>query len=495
MNRYTNIFILFVIVQFVVAGISRLNAQDTHNLGELTLEDCIQIAQEQSPEAESARYSLIASRWNYRSYRANLLPGLELSGNAPNYQKSIFSNRLDDGTIVYQSQVQSDANTRLALSQNVALTGGNISVSTGIQRLGIFAGENSYLWGSTPLVVGLQQPLFQFNRLKWRTRIEPLQYEIAQKQYIQNMEEIAQRATEFFFEVYLAQVNLENARFNVERNDSIYTINNTRFDVGDIAETDLLQSELELKNAKARLNNARINYDRVLGEFKVFLGYDKDVVMDLESPGEPPVITPRVDRAVQLALENNNEALRYQLQELVADRDYAQAKSQSNLQMTLSANYGLNQSSENFADLYNDPENSQFLTVGFQIPIFNWGQFQAEIKAAKNQQRETDNSITYQRKQFVQEIEYQVNEFLQLRNQVLLAAQSDTIALRRYEVAQTLYLVGDIDITTLFIAQRQKDDAREAYIRELRRFWVGLYNLRSLTLFNFRENRPIQHEM
>lgn len=495
MLRANAVSLLAIFALLLTFSATGLKAQQEQGVGTLTLQDAIEIAQDQSPEARLARFRMISGRWQYRAYRANLLPGLRLTGDAPNYSKSIFSNTLDDGTVVFQSQIQSQASTELSVNQSLPLTGGTLSLSSQLSRLGVFAGEDSYLWGSTPLEVRLNQPLFQFNQLKWQNETEPLQYEIAQKQFVQTMEEIAEETASQFFDVYLAQVQLENARFNVERNDSIYTIAQKRYEVGDIAETNLLQSELELRNAEVNRNNAQINYRRTLNEFKIFLGYTTDVNLDLDPPEELPEISLQVDRAVQLALENNNEALQYELQEVVADREYARAKSQSNLQMNIQANYGLNQTSTEFADLYQDPENSQFLTMTFQIPLFNWGRQRALVNQARNNQQETATQISYQRRQFVQDVEYQVGEFLQLRNQVQLAAQADTIALHRYEVAQTRYLVGDIDIEFLFQAQRQKDDARVAYIRELRRYWVGLYNLRSLTLYNFRENHPIDHEL
>lgn len=194
-----------------------------------------------------------------------------------------------------------------------------------------------------------------------------------------------------------------------------------------------------------------------------------------------------------MAIENNSEALSYRLNELQADRNYAQAKSESNFTATLQANYGLNQTSAEFSELYQNPENRQFITVGFEIPIFNWGKQQAQINAARNQQREVANSIEFQRRQFNQQVEYTVSQFLQLKDQVLLAAQSDTIAQRRYDVAQNRYLIGKIDITNLFIAQNEKDAARQEYIRALRDFWTGWYELRQLTLYDFRDGEPIRY--
>ncbi|WP_340105103.1 TolC family protein [Rhodohalobacter sp. 8-1] len=491
MNSYFRLGLIFLSLSVFYPA--TLAAQDL-NLGTLSLQESIEIAQENSPVARANRYSLISSRWAYQSFKADLYPSLSLSGDAPNFNKSIIPIRLNDGTLTFVSERQSDASASISIDQNILPTGGRLSLSTGITRLGIFKDESTYRWQSTPLVIGLQQPLFQFNELKWRNRLEPLRNEIAQKEFVQEMEALAVQVTAGFFDIYLARINVENAEFNVARNDSIYTISQGRYRVGNIAENDLLQTELELRNAESSLTRSRIDYQRALNNFKILLGYTTDVTLDLEAPDELPDVDVNIDLAKQLAYENNSEALTYRFNEIAANRDFEQAKKQAGFSATLQANYGLNQTSENFSDLYSNPENRQFVTVGFNIPIFNWGKARAEVNSARNQQRQVANSIEYQRNQFLQEVEYQVSQFLQLKDQVLLAAQSDTIAQRRYDVAQNRYLIGKIDITNLFIAQNEKDSARQAYIQTLGDYWRGWYALRQLTLYNFRKNAMITYQ-
>lgn len=486
------IFVLLFLSFFVSY---QVKAQNNEGLGQLELEKCIVIAQDQSAVANAARYALIASRWQYKSFKADLLPSLSLSGDAPNYNKNIFSNVQDDGRVVFSSRTQSEASASMSLRQNILPTGGTLSLSSGITKLGIFQNENTYLWQSTPMVVGLRQPIFQFNSLKWRNKTEPLRFEIAEKEYVQEMENIALTVTQRFFDVYLAKINMQNARFNVARNDSIYQISKGRYNVGSIAENDLLQSELALRNAESSLTSAQIEYDRVLSEFKILLGYSTTVSLELKEPELLPEIQVDVEKARRFALENNSESLTYRLNEIQADQQLAQAKSEASLGATLNIDYGLNQTSSNFSDLYQDPENRQFVTVGFDVPIFNWGKQRAQINAARNQQREVDNSVQFQRRQFIQQVEYSVSRFKQLRGQVKIAAQADTIAQRRYDVAQNRYLIGKIDITNLFIAQNEKDSARQAYIRALRTLWTGWYELRQLTLYNFLEDQPITYDL
>lgn len=456
-----------------------------------TLEESIDYAKVNSPLSRAARYSMLSAKWRFKSFRADLLPSFSLTGDAPNYNKSIFSNILDNGTVVFSSRTQSEASAALSIDQNIMPTGGRLSVSSGITRLGIFKDENSYLWQSTPLVASLTQPIFQFNSLKWRNRTEPLRYQIAQKQYVEDMEDIAFTVTQNFFDLLLAKINVEVAEFNVTVNDSIYNISQGRFQVGNIAQNELLQSELEYRNARASLTTAVLDYQRAEENFKALLGIDDLTPIEIEVPTVAPEIDVDVNQALNLALESNSTSLEFELNELLADQAYDQARKSTGFSATLRASYGLNQTSTDFQDLYEDPENRQFFTVGFEIPLFNWGKNLAEIRSARNEQMETANTIAFQRLQFELDVKSTVREFPQLRDQVELARVSDEIAARRYDVAKNRYLIGSIDVTDLFIAQNQKDSSRRNFIQSLRTYWIGYYNLRRLTLYDFEQEAPI----
>ncbi len=192
---------LYAILIWISVIAMSANAQsNTFDLGTLTLKRCVSIAQENSPLAKSARSALVASKWQYRSFQADLLPSFSLSGNAPNFNKSLIPNTLDNGQLIFSSRRQSNATTSLSISQNIMPTGGTLSLSSGVTRLGIFNNENTYLWQSTPMVLSYQQPIFQFNNLKWQDRLQPLQYRIAKKQFVQQMEGIAMTVTQRFFE-------------------------------------------------------------------------------------------------------------------------------------------------------------------------------------------------------------------------------------------------------------------------------------------------------
>ena len=482
------IFLSIVISQTVVA-------QSTEEIHVLSLEETIDLAIEMSPLSRSARYALIANQWRYQSFRADRLPGLSATGNAPNYTRAFRDNFNPDGTTSLIYTQQSNASIGLSIDQPIMPTGGNLSVSTGITRLGIFANENTYLWSSTPMVIGYRQPLFQFNELRWRNRIEPLQLQIAQTQYVEAMEQLSLTVIQRYFDVLLSKINLDIAEFNVAVNDSIYNISQGRYNVGNIAENDLLQTELQLRNAESSLTQAELNYKQQLDNFRLVLGLSPGAPIDVEIPEEIPQFMVDEELALAMARRHNSMYLNFEMQTLEADRNLDMATKQSSFSATIQANYGLNQTSENFNDLYQEPLSQQFVTLNFQIPIFNWGKQRAEVNFARNTQRQVADDIAFEQAQFDQQVQNMVAEFRQLNDQVALAELSERIADRRYEVTRNRYRIGQIDITNLFIAQNERDAALRNYIQTIRNYWISVYNMRRLTLYDFEQGAVIRHEL
>jgi outer membrane protein TolC len=459
----------------------------------LTLEDAIGIAQRQSPAARIAMSRYQQRNWDYRAFRAQLYPRLVLQGNAPGVNRTINPITQGDGTVLFQAQNQLRSSVNLAVNQSIPLTGGNLFVQSGINRVDLFLDNspNTIFYQSSPLLVGLNQPLFQFNDQRWNMRTEDLRHEITDKQYHESMEEVAIENTRRFFEVYIAKMNVDNARLNVAINDTIYTISGGRFEVGRIAENELLQSELALLNSETALANAQLEYDRAVRNLKLHLNLPQDVPLEVIPPHEVPQLVIDVDFAVAEALKNRSDRFAFDLQEMEADREISRARHASRLSANMSATFGLNQRADNVPDVYRHLLDQQTFNVTFQIPIIQWGRASSELKAAEANRREVETSIDLQRRSLEQDIYFQTLRFLQLQTQVALAAKADTIADRRFDVARNRYLIGNIDITNFLIAQSEKDNARFAYIRTLSDYWVSYYQFRRLTMYDFEQNEEI----
>lgn len=139
------------------------------------------------------------------------------------------------------------------MTQQVPGIGGSFFVSSSLSHLSV-TGSNSFTtWSSAPVSVGLRQDVFKPNVAGWDRREEVVRSELAERSYLEAREDIAVQTAAQFFDVFAARMALENAIENSAVNDTLYTVNKGRFEVGKIGENDLLQSELALLRARTTL--------------------------------------------------------------------------------------------------------------------------------------------------------------------------------------------------------------------------------------------------
>jgi outer membrane protein TolC len=216
----------------------------------LTLQDAIRMAQQQGPAAQVARSNRDAAHWRDRAFNARLLPQLFLTGDAANLDHGINPILFPDGTTQFINQSQNQSSLSLGFSQAIPLTGGTISIGSEVSRIDQFGDQNARYYQTTPVVVGLQQELFRPRAIVWDKRVQSLSATVAERGYLEAREDVAGQTADAFFDLYAQEMALANATTNVAVNDTLYTLNKGRFEVGKIGENDLLKSELALLRAR-----------------------------------------------------------------------------------------------------------------------------------------------------------------------------------------------------------------------------------------------------
>ncbi|MEJ2003470.1 MAG: TolC family protein, partial [Cyclobacteriaceae bacterium] len=292
-----------------------------------TLEEIIQRAKAQSPAAKQAETRRENRYWQYRLFRSNYNPQLRLNGNAPDYNRDFFSNRQDDGTIVFQGREQINSFVNLGIEQPIPWTGGNVSVNTNLSHFKDF--ERDLTQFNTTLVnIRLYQPLFGFNDLKWDKRTEPLRFEESRREYVETMEFISRQATERFFTFLDAQINLQIAQFNLANNDTIYKIEMGRYNIGTTSKDKLLQVELQLLRSQQDVAQARLDLETARLDLRTFIGLNEDVDIELILPTDIPQFEVAFPEALQYAKDNRSDFLQFERRRIEAEREVAQARSQ-----------------------------------------------------------------------------------------------------------------------------------------------------------------------
>lgn len=461
----------------------------------MTLTDVIYTAHEQSPSALVAKHNFLGNYWAYRSYKAQFLPSLNLGVTLGNFNRSLMAlQNSETGNIKYVENNNMRNNLTLSLDQNIALTGGKVSVFTQLNRLDQYAPERNITYNSQPINITYIQPLRAFNSLKWQKKTQPKEYEKAKRSYLETMEDITVTATSLFFNALLSQRNLERAQKNYQNTETLYRIAKERFELGKVTKSELLQLELRLLNDGLSINQSQLNLDMNQLKLKSYLGYNESVQLELVLPDSIPELALNVSEVVDLSYANSSFGLSQELSVLYAEQSVAEAKANRGLSATLSAQFGLTQQNESFKYAYKNPMDQEIISLGLSLPIMDWGLGKGRVKTAKSRENVVRTQTNQEDTEHRQDIMIKVVQFNNQIRQCKISAMADSVAEQRYEMVMERFINGTADVTDLNTAQSEKDEAANRYIQELNNYWSYYYNIRRLTLFDYISRTNISAE-
>ena len=457
----------------------------------LSLDECILMARRQSVAALVALGELKSAYWEWRSYKAELLPEVSLSANVPTYNKRYSTYQREDGTHSYVRNDYMELDGSLHVSQKIGLTGGTISVESSLDWLrqmsgDVSGGKNQFM--SMPIALTLSQPLFGVNNLKWNRRIEPLRYREAKASFLTETEEVAMRAISLFFNLLLANENVRIAEQNMLNAEKLYEVAKAKREMGTISQNDVLQMRLQMLNAQSALTSTESSRKARMFELKVFLDVEDDIEPIV--PEDIPNVTLVYEDVLNHALENNAFANTMRRRQLEADYSVAYAKGNQR-NVTLYAQIGYTGTASRMNDAYRDLLSKEVVQVGVSLPLLDWGKRRGQVKVAESNREIVRNQVRQQSQEFRQNLFVLTEQFNHQQQQLRIAEEADTIARRRYHTNVETFKIGSISTLELSDAQTAKDEARQNRISQLFNYWYYYYQLRSITLWDFENNRNI----
>lgn len=478
-----------IILLTLIACGTLMTAAAQERTMELTLQQTIERAREQSPDAQTARHSFRSAYWNYKYYRANYLPALKLTSD-PYLNRAINKITLNDGSMKFVEQNLLSTDLTLSLTQNIPWTGGTLFVETSAQRLDLFS-DNTTSWQTSPINIGYSQALFGYNSLKWDKRIEPLRYQEAKKKYIETLELVAAQATQKFFALATAQSNFEIATTNYANADTLYIYAQGRYNIGTITENEMLQLELNKLTEETNQMNAGIEVENCMQELRSYLGIQEDIMLKVEVSNHVPNLQIDLTSALMTARANSPDILNMQRRKLESESNVANARANAGLKADLYVRFGLTQTGEKLQDAYHSPLDQQYVTLGISLPILDWGRGKGRVRVARSNRDLVYTQVEQDKTDFELNVRKLVKQFNLQAQRVHIAARTDETAQRRADVARRLYILGKSTVLDLNASIAEKDTSRRNYITALYNYWSLYYTLRSLTLYNFELDAPL----
>lgn len=449
----------------------------------LSLDDCIMMARRQSIDAAVALGELRSAYWQWRSYRADLLPEVSLQGTAPSWNKRYSSYQQADGSLSFVRNDYLGLDGAVNITQKLWPTGGTLSVESSLDYLhqsGSGGSGNQFM--SLPVAVTLSQPLFSVNHLKWNRRIEPLRYREAQARFLTETEQVAMQAISLYFGLLLAGEQVNIARQNLQTAEKLYEVAQAKRRMGTISENDVLQLRLDVLTARSALTNSESTRHARQFALRSFL----DVEADIEPvvPEDVPQVRLDYDNVLNHALQNN--ALATTMRRRQMEADYAVASARANRQsINLYAQLGYTGTGDNMNSAYRNLLSNEVVSVGITVPLLDWGKRKGQRRMAESNRDIIQGQLRQQAQDFRQDIFILTEQFNNQAEQLRIACEADTIARRRYHTNVETFKIGSISTLELSDAQKSKDQARQNRIQQLFNYWYYYYQLRSIALWDF----------
>ena len=449
----------------------------------LSLDDCIAMARRQSIDAAVALGELRSAYWQWRSYRADLLPEVSLQGTAPSWNKRYSSYQQADGSLSFVRNDYLGLDGAVNITQKLWPTGGTLSVESSLDYLhqsGSGGSGNQFM--SLPVAVTLSQPLFSVNHLKWNRRIEPLRYREAQARFLTETEQVAMQAISLYFGLLLAGEQVNISKQNLQTAEKLYEVAQAKRRMGTISENDVLQLRLDVLTARSALTNSESNRQTRQFALRSFL----DVEADIEPvvPEDVPQVCLDYDNVLNHALQNN--ALATTMRRRQMEADYAVASARANRQsINLYAQLGYTGTGDNMNSAYRNLLSNEVVSVGITVPLLDWGKRKGQRRLAESNRDIIQGQLRQQSQDFRQDIFILTEQFNNQAEQLRIACEADTIARRRYHTNVETFKIGSISTLELSSAQTAKDQARQNRIQQLFNYWYYYYQLRSIALWDF----------
>lgn len=226
-----------------------------------------------------------------------------------------------------------------------------------------------------------------------------------------------------------------------------------------------------------------------------FLGYSSKENLQLSIDTVIPEYIVNYEEALSYAKELNSIQIQQKRRAFEADMNVARVKSNNRFNFNLNATFGLSQTAETIEGAYENPQNQEYVSLGVNIPILQWGAGRGRIKQAQANAELVKSTIEQETIDFEQDIYEKVASYNLNRKQLMISERAREVAEKRFEVSKQRYLLGKILITDLQIAQSEKDNALLSYMNAFRVFWQSYYELRRITHYDFEAKTMIEPKL
>jgi outer membrane protein TolC len=461
----------------------------------ITLEEAMNIAIKNSPDILKSELNMTISRENLNASLAATKSLFKFQLTPFNYnQNRTFFAPLGKWITTQTKSISGD----FVVSQPVVFTDGRITLHNELS----FRDESSDLESasefkgfSNNLYLSYSQPLFTYNKIRMQIDQLKLALENATLSYAIQRLYLERAVNQYFYMVYQRKLALTVAEDENKNQQTSYDIIKSKVEGGLSAMEEFYQAELNLTTSKSNLQNARVNLDNAKDDFKQYIGIPLNQEFDIETNIEFKEVLLDLNKAIQNGLDTRMELRQHEISIENSRDQLVVAKATNEFAGNVDLSIGLIGENEALARVYDKPTRTPQVTVGFNIPLWDWGERKSRIKATEATIESANITLEEEHNNIILGIRKVYRNLLNLQNQIEIARQSVTNAQLTYDLNLEKYKNGDLTGMDLNIYQNQLSEKQLSFTNSLISYKLELLNLKIQTLYDFEKKQAVTPKM
>ncbi len=471
----------------MIIGVGLITSNKSFTQTVLSLEQALEIANENSPDIKSVLLNLERSQESLNAQRAALKSNFSLSLNPINYnQRRVFNELISD----WNTNEDLSTGGTFTVSQPIKLTDATLSLnnSFGWQKSYSEYSDNTTKSFSNNLYLRFDQPLFTYNRTLLTLNELELDLENTRLSYAMQRLSLERNITQGFYSVYQRQMDLQISEEEYTNQENSFTIVSNKASVGLLAQEELFQAELNLATSKSDVENKKVALENAKDAFKEMLGVS--LFDDIMILADVSITTVTVDmqQALDYGLAQRMELRQRQINIENSQFSLIQTSAMNEFRGNMSLSVGIIGDNQAFGQVYESPTSNPNVSVSFQIPLYDWGEKKARIKAAEANIKSSELSLDNQKNSIIIGIRQVIRNLQNYEDQIEIARIREQNAQKTFNINKVKYENGDITGLDYNLIQSQLSSTKTSYSNALISYKIELLNLKIQSLWDFEKN-------
>ncbi len=476
---------LFIIGLLILGTGLEANSQK-----KVTLEEALEIAFENSPDIQRARLAMEQNKELLNAQLASLKSRFALDITPFSYSKQ---DSYDDLRSIWYSTRSQKSSGQFSISQPIKALDGRLAL---INRLEYYDNESGTGGVSIPdkgysnnLYLEYNQPLFMYNQTKMNLETNQLNLENATLQYSIQMLSIEKMVSQAFYDIYQKQMALQVAEEDFENQKVSKDIIASKVEGGLSAKEELYQAELNYATSHSSLEDQRVALENSNDQFKRLLGISLNDEVEVITDIDYREIVVNLEKAVDHGLARRLELQQKEIDITKAQFNLIQTSAENKFRGDVRLSMGFMGNDAQFSKIYDKPTKSPQASVTFSIPLFDWGERKARIRAAelslestKIDMQDLENDIIIN----IRQVYRNLNNYIR---QINIADQNLRNAELTYEINLERYKNGDLTSIDLERFQNQLSEKKMNRVNALINYKLELLNMKIQSLWDFENNQ------